>query len=375
MPWRERCKVELRLEFVRRHLEGEKMAALCREFGISRPTGYLWVKRFQDERRISSLKDRSHRPKSIWRKTDESIERRVCELRERHGWGGKKLSIVLSREGIDVPVITINRILKRNGKVNNEESNLKALKRFERESPNELWQMDFKGPMGGGQAKCEPLSVIDDRSRFVTGLVAVQSKRTEEVRAAMRRIFCKYGVPEAILLDHGTPWYSNSNNHGLSRFSVWLMNQDISLYFSGICHPQTQGKVERFHRTLAQAVRRRGAPERFSRWGKLLGDIRFEYNHIRPHEALDMNTPASQYEASTRSYQAKPKPFDYGDASRIAKLDSHGMLSMKGRRYFVCQALRDQYVKLDEIEGRMLATYRTTPLREIDLSTGKSFAL
>lgn len=367
--------MDVKLEFVKRALGGESISKLCREYEVSRPTGYLWLKRFKTEGTIASLKDRSHRPRTLSGKTLQSLEERVCELRRSYGWGARKLAHILLGEGVQIKIATVNRILKRNDLLIKEDSPRPAQIRFERERPNELLQMDFKGPMGRGLAKCEPLTVIDDHSRYVLDVVPVASKRAEELREVLRKIFEKYGVPEAILMDHGVPWYSTSNHHGLTNFSVWLMNQDIKLAFSGICHPQTQGKVERFHRTLGHAVRHNGTPTNFSMWGPLLEKIVYEYNYIRPHESLGMHTPSEFYKPSSKKFEINPKKYDYGDGVNVCKLDSKGRIKYNGKRYFVCQALADQYVKIDELPNRLAVKYRRTFIREIDMVTGGSTPL
>ncbi|MCO6431942.1 MAG: DDE-type integrase/transposase/recombinase [Deltaproteobacteria bacterium] len=375
MPWQVRGRVELRLEFVRRALSGEGISRLCREFGVSRPTGYLWLRRFQESGRVISLRDRSHRPHYSPNKIEHKKERLVCDLRRKFGWGGRKIAVLLGHRGVAVTVTTANRIIKRNGLLVIEDRHKPALQRFARENPNELWQMDFKGPMGRGAAKCEPLTMLDDCSRYALEASPVKTKQTAEVQVALARIFSKYGLPDAILMDHGVPWYNMSNQHGLTKLAVWLMKQDIKLLFSGISHPQTQGKLERFHRTLAHAVRHKGTPRKFQEWRKILPRILYTYNHIRPHESLRMRTPAEFYKPSARAYRTKPHAVEYAAGSAVAKVDSHGMICFRGQRLFVCQALVGEYVKLDEIDGCLAASYRKTLIREINLRSGESFAL
>jgi transposase InsO family protein len=371
MIWGVRSKVEARLEFVRRLQAGERMAALCREFEISRPTGYLWKNRHRKEGTVNALYDRTHRPYHCPNKIESRIEKRICKLRKKHGWGGRKLSNLLRNEGIDVPSVTVNRVIKRNNLLIPEECSRPALMRFARSHPNDLWQADFKGPMGRDAARCEPLSVIDDHSRFVLGLDAVTSKRHEEVQRTFQAIFEEYGVPEALLLDHGVPWWSTSHFLGFSTFSAWLMNQDIRLIFSGVNHPQTQGKVERFHRSLARSVRLRGTPARFCEWKPLLKDIRQEFNYIRPHEAMNMDTPSMHYVPSTKRFNPKPQAYEYPNGAVVIRLDNAGRGSYKDLRIFVSQALAGQHVCLVELQRSIVVFYRNTPVREV-LSDGSS---
>lgn len=373
MPWDVRGTVELRLEFVKRVIVGgESISRLCEEYGVSRPTGYLWLKRYQETGKIQSLVDRSHRPKTCPNRTDERIEARVIALRTKYGWGADKLKVLLAKEDIDVPRVTINRIIHRNGLLIEEDCSKPALQRFERRSPNEMWQVDLKGCMGRGSARCEPLSILDDHSRFVVGLFPTRTSKLLPIKAAFQETFEKYGVPEALLMDHGVPWWGNAQVNGLSRLSVGLMKQDIELKFSGYNHPQTQGKVERFHRTLAHAVRHKGTPTRFDKWSPLLASIKREYNHVRPHEALNMDVPASRYRPSKRRYNPAPKPPEYPSQSTVIRLDNQGRFRYKGLRLFASEALADELIRIEELERTAVIFYRNTPIREVSLVTGHS---
>jgi transposase InsO family protein len=373
VPWNVRGKVELRLEFVKRVVVGgEPISRLCKEYGITRPTGYLWLRRYQETRKIQSLVDRSHRPKTCPNRTDTQIETRVVELRNKYGWGADKLRILLAQEGIEVPRITINRIIHRNGLLIAEDCSKPAVKRFEKKSPNEMWQVDLKGCMGRGSARCEPLSILDDHSRFVVGLFPTRTSKLLPIQAAFQETFENYGIPDALLMDHGVPWWGNAHVSGLTRLSVWLMKQDIKLKFSGYNHPQTQGKVERFHRTLAQAVRHRGTPTRFAKWSPLLATIRQEYNHIRPHEALNMAVPASRYLSSKRPYNPAPKAPEYPPQSIVVKVDHHGRFTYRGVRLPASEALADELIRIEELERTAVIFYRNTPIREVCLVTGQS---
>ena len=373
MPWSVKGKVELRAEFVKRALSGEAIARLCREYGISRPTGYLWLNRFESAGTIRSLLDRSHRPKSCPRRTSKEVEQYVIKLREQYGWGADKLKVLLlQRHQVDLPRVTINRIIERNGLLIAEDCIRPALKRFQRETPNELWQVDLKGCVGRGEARCEPLSMLDDCSRFVVGLFPTTSSKLEPIQAAFTSVFRTFGVPQALLMDHGVPWWGNAHFSGLTRLSVWLMRQDIRLCFSGYNHPQTQGKVERFHRTLAHAIRHKGTPRVFRRWGPLLAQIRNEYNTVRPHESLDMQVPASRYSPSAKAFNPIPSEPQYPLGSMLLKVEKNGTFKFKKKRLFASQALSGETVRLVELENSLAVFYRNTPLREVDLRTGQS---
>ncbi len=376
MPWKTTSIMEERIKFVILSKQsGINFSGLCDAFGISRPTGYRWVKRYHTSGSLSALSEYSRCPHRIANKTTPENEQRVIGLRQRYGWGAKKLRILLLREDLDMKVVTINRILKRNGMIDVKDSHRPALKRFERQSPNELWQMDFKGDYPSGRGRCYPLSLLDDHSRFGVGLFALEGQDTDTVFSSLVKAFETYGVPEAILTDHGVPWWGNSNNHGLTRLSVRLINQGIKLYFSGIRHPQTQGKVERFHRTLEHAVRHHGRPLTITGWKELLGFFLTEYNYVRPHEALEMATPNQRYKPSRKAYNSNPRPWEYPLGSVVEKLNTRGWLGKSRTRFFVSESLAGQTVRVEQIANKLIVSYRNMYIREIDTKTGRSTSL
>lgn len=374
MSWRSRSVREERISFVGRALEeGCNFSRLCGEFGVSRPTGYKWLNRYREVGGFCDLRERSRRPKGSPGRTLPEVEDRVVRLREEYGWGARKLRELLLESGIDLPVLTVHRILVRRGWVFPPEKGYSATRRFERSRPNELWQMDFKGEYripGGGH--CYPLSLLDDHSRFVVGLHGLASRKGEEVYAGLVRTFGTYGIPEALLMDHGTPWWSGTNGYGLTWLSIQMIRQGIRLLWSGFHHPQTQGKVERFHRTLKAGIRHRGIPSLHSEWEPLLSDFRFEYNHVRPHEALGMKPPASRYEPSQTEYNPDPPEWEYPEGSLVTRLNTQGCLDYHRHRYFVCEALAGERVRIEEIDLHLLVRFRNTFIREIDLQTGQT---
>jgi transposase InsO family protein len=344
--------------------EERSMRQLCDEFGISRPTGYLWLKRFRAGG-AAGVSERSRRPLSSPTRTAAEIEARICQLRrERPDWGARKLVVLLEREGLKLPRMTVHHVLLRQGLVRVEDRIQQATGRFEREQPNQLWQMDFKSPKGWGQP-VGPLSVLDDATRYAIALEGTWSTRWEPVRERLEAAFGSCGVPEAMLMDHGTPWWKSASGGGWTQLSVWLMKQDIRLYFSGVRHPQTQGKVERFHGALEMARRRRGLPQpaEHQRW---LDEFRQEYNHVRPHEALEMKTPASIWHPSPRAYQPSPPEWEYPEGAEVCRLEPNGQLKLNGRRWQLSGPLGGERVQLVRIDQRVLVLYRRTLIREID---------
>jgi transposase InsO family protein len=374
MPWLETDVREQRMQFVVQATAAEaNLSAVCRRFGISRTTGYRWLDRYRRAGSLVALAERSRRPRRSPQRTSAARTARIVALRREYGWAGRKLHVLLAAEGMPCSPATIDRIIRREGLVDPRESHRPALKRFERAAPNELWQMDFKGqyPVGAGQW-CFPLSVLDDHSRYAVGLFAMASTEGTPVYTALRGCFERYGLPVAMLVDHGTPWWSTSNGHGLTTLSVALIAQGIDLIYSGVRHPQTQGKVERFHRTLGRRLRQWGVPSAFAAFPAHLDRFRVEYNEIRPHEATQLTPPATRYTASPRPYVADPPPWVYPEGLEVRRVDHAGCISESGRRYFVCQALATHRVGCQRFDQRLLVRYRHLYIREIDLQSGRS---
>jgi transposase InsO family protein len=365
---------EQRVRFVMQaSQEPGNLARVCREFGISRPTGYLWLRRYQAQG-VQGLCEQSRRPRQVAERISREVEEQIVELRRRRpDWGARKLQVLLRERGVELPVVTIHRVLLRTGMVREQDRHRPALQRFERAVPNQLWQMDFKSPKGWNHA-VGPLSVLDDCSRYAVVLQGTWSTRGEAVREQLESAFQSYGMPGEMLMDHGIPWWSGQGPRGWTRLTVWLMKLGVGLLFSGVRHPQTQGKVERFHGTLEQARRRRGllVPELHQQW---LDEFREEYNQVRPHEALGMKTPASVWSPSPRRYHPNPPEWEYGSGSEVERLGPHGQLKLEGRWWQVCEALAGEAVQLERARGRVLVYYCQTLLREIDLVESRSTAL
>ena len=379
MPWKQTDAMEERIRYVvRAERQSNSLSELSAEFGIHRTTGWRWRKRLDQIGRIEDLSEHSRRPHRSPNQTSPEVQLRILELRQKYGWGALKLRVLLEREGQTVSVATINRVLARNGAIRPEDSHRPAFQRFERSAPNQLWQMDFKGvkePMGARHGTIYPLSILDDHSRFLVGLFALRDPNGELTLQSLRRVFEPYGLPEAMLMDHGTPWWSTSNGHGLTHLTVALMKQGIRLYFSGIRHPQTQGKVERLHRTMQQAMERDMDGEGFPGWEVWTERFRQEYNQVRPHQALAMAVPAQRYQPSQRVYRDNPPPWEYESGAEVRRLNSKGCVKYRSQRYFVCEALAGEEVVVETLQERILVRYRQTYVREIEVETGRTWPL
>lgn len=374
MPWKEIGAVESRMEAVIRQKEGDRVATLSREYGVSRQTIYKWMKRF-DEEGACGLFDRSRRPRRSPNRISGKAERRIIELRLEYGWGGRNISDLLAQEGIRVSAATVDRVIARNGLIREHDKQQPATRRFEREAPNQLWQMDFKGEYRLPGGTCWPLSIVDDHSRYSIGLFGLRSTNFDQVSVRLTRCFEEYGLPDAMLMDHGPPWYATSHPTGLSRITVMLKKQGIRPILSGVGHPQTQGKVERFHRTLSRHLRWHGVPQEFDTMCEALTRFRQIYNEIKPHSSLNRRTPAQCYYPSSRRYDPSPPAWVYPPDAVVKKLTPQGTLHWHGHLYFVSQALPDEHVWCRQIDHRLLITYQDQMVREIDLESGATTAV
>lgn len=344
MPLRETHVMQLRPEFVLlAEQEGANVRELCRRYGISPTTGYRYLVRWRQE---AELTDRSRRPHTSPRQSPPAVEAAVLALRDEHpAWGGRKLHHALARQGLaDLPApSTITAILRRHGRLIPPARPQHAHQRFEHAAPNELWQVDFMGQPDLPCGKVHPLTVLDDHSRFALAVVACPHQRGELVQAHLTAAFRRYGLPRRILTANGAPWGS-AGTGGLTALEAWLLRLGIAVSHSRPYHPQTQGKVERLHRTLwAEVVGIRELPDlataqrRFEAW-------RTGYNQERPHEALDCAVPASRYQPSPRSFPDPLPPLGYGPGDLVRRVYHPGRIAFQGREYFLGHGLIGQPV-------------------------------
>jgi transposase InsO family protein len=369
MAWGAIGVMERKAEFVLRANRGEQMTALCREFKISRPTGYLWKQRFQQSG-LEGLQNLNTAPRRTPTRIRTEVEQTVVSLRQaKPDWGARKLRRLLEQQELKLPASTIHRVLLRHHLVAPENRHPPALKRFQRDKPNELWQMDFKGPQGWNQPT-GPLSVLDDHSRFALALAHNGSTQAEAVKEQLQQVFQTSGVPEQMLMDHGTPWWNMQSLTGWTWLTVWLMKQNIGVLFCAYRHPQTQGKIERFHGTLQRSIRERKPSVIDQQW---LDQFREEYNQVRPHEALGMTPPAQHWHKSPQAYEPNPQ-WTYPEGSDVYQLDTGGQLWWHNRRWQVSRALASETIELKQAAGRVIVFYRNTAIRELDLQTSRPVA-
>lgn len=351
MPWQARSIVSEREEFVALcSAPGAHVSRLCARFGISRQTGYVWLRRARGGG-SGALVDRSRRPARSPGKTGPAMEQRIVELRGRHpAWGGRKLKARLEQLGhSDVPAAsTVTAILHRHGLITPEASQAATpWTRFEHERPNDLWQMDFKGPIRARRGILHALTVLDDHSRFSIGLRACPDQSTPTVQEHLTEMFGRYGLPWRILADNGPPWGVDGAGTW-TRLGVWLLKLGVVIIHGRPYHPQTQGKEERFHRTLDAELLRRADLTSLAQAQSVLDPWRDVYNLERPHEALGMQVPAARYRASDRPMPRRlpemmPSP---GQTARVVKEGGH--VRFAGRRWYLGKAWDQETVGLRE---------------------------
>lgn len=348
MPWEQFTVEDCRQEFVRLALApGANISQLCLRFGISRPTGYKWMKVFQNAPQ-EPLRDRSRRPHHSPLQSRQEVEEKVVQLRLRSpAWGGRKIAFKLKRDwGLEVAPSTVTSILHRHSLISPEASqSAQHWKRFEHDQPNRLWQMDFKGHFATLSQRCHALTVVDDHSRYSVLLAACSNERRDTVQQRLERVFRRYGLPVQINTDNGAPWGSSGQGE-VTRLGVWLIRLGIRLSYSRPMHPQTNGKCERFHKTLkAEVLMRRTfadldqAQREFDAWRHL-------YNFDRPHESLGMKTPFQLYRSSTASMPKTLPTVEYGSSDAVRKVQDGGWINWRGKEFRVGKALIGERVAI-----------------------------
>jgi transposase InsO family protein len=341
--------VGLREEFVvLARADGANVRELCRRFGVSPTTGYKWLERHRAEGR-EGLLDRSRRPQTSPERTVAAMEERILGLRDKNpAWGGRKLRRRLVELGEVAPpsASTITEILRRHGRLDADHAaKHRAFIRFEHASPNDLWQMDFKGHFAMRRGRCHPLTVLDDHSRFAVGLEACGDEQASTVEARLTAIFRRYGLPWRILVDNGSPWGDDAGSPH-TRLTTWLMRLGVGVSHGRPYHPQTQGKAERFHRSLvAEVIIDRlfddlaDCQRRFDIW-------RHVYNAERPHEALDLAVPLTRYQASHRAFPEVLPTIAYDCGDCVRRVDAVGHIGWRNRRVHIGRAFRGHPVAI-----------------------------
>lgn len=357
MPWMETDKTELKKDFVfLASKPGANKRELMRRFGVSAPTGYKWLERYEKEG-LGGLEERSRRPLRHPNRSSPKLEKKVVDLRLKYeDWGARKLHRLLQNAGEkDLPsATTVHNIIRRNGLVCSTQSPCVAAKSFERANPNELWQMDFKGHFGmSGSRRCHPLTVCDDHSRFNLVLKACSDERTETVQDSLLSCFERYGLPWSILCDNGSPW---GRCDGMAcRLELWLLRIGVEVVHGRPYHPQTQGKEERFHKTLKLELLSKTTLWRdLEHCDRAFAEFRELYNHVRPHRSLGLDCPGDRYRASERSLpDSIPQCTSFYDgADQVRRVKSKGEIMFRNRTYIMGRAFAGESVAINRFDER-----------------------
>jgi len=381
MVWKTSSVMDEKLRFVFEYEQDEQtMSELCNRFGISRETGYVWLRRYRQSG-AAGLVELNRAPHRHPNQTAEVVERAVLGVRQAHmRWGPRKLKRILERDQphqVWPATSTIGEIVKRAGLV------VPRKKRRHTEpytaplahanQSNRVWCADFKGWFRAKDgARVDPLTITDAWSRYLLRCQAVEKTDTQRVRAIFEAAFREYGLPDAIRTDNGAPFASLAVG-GLSRLTVWWTKLGITHERIQAGHPEQNGRHERMHRTLKQDV----APgENWRAQQRELDSFRCDFNHVRPHEALDMQTPASIYQPSSRPYPVRLPEIEYPDSMEMRMVKSHGFFRWKKKDIFLTEVLWGEPIGLLPIgDGLFNIYFAQLPLVGFDAKRGKLVGL
>ena len=372
MPWESRTVEDQRKEFAQAAVCCNNFSALCREFGITRHTGYKWIERYSTGQPLTDLSRRPHTSPS---RTPEAVEQLILAVRlDNPGWGAKMIRDVLIQDGYkNIPCAkTVNNILHRYNCISPEESQKRQpFTRFEKELCNQMWQADFKGEfrMVDGNY-CYPLDIMDDHSRFAIR-VEPRLGTANVVIPVFTEAFREFGLPDSILSDNGAQFAGFRK--GYTQFERWLMDLDILPIHGRIKHPQTQGKIERFHRSMKQELLNHTTIANIEDAKYKLSAWRDKYNNIRPHEALGRKRPVDVYRPSQRQYNEKIEKYEYGGEHHVIKVNSWGYARFDKWQVYLSETMRNQYIEFRPTPNgeTFIACYRNFKIAEFDTDNGQ----
>ena len=375
MPWKDSSVMDERLRFVARVLEGEPMSEVCREFGVSRKTGYKLVNRYREEGPLA-LCDRSRRPVRYANQLPEPVERLIIEARkDKPHWGARKIRELLVRRlngDVRVPATsTVHAVMDRHGLVKRgrqrRRNKAKGTPLSPGLHPNDLWCADFKGEFKTGNGRyCYPLTVTDHASRRIMACEALESTRELPVIAAFEQLFAERGLPSAIRSDNGLPFASPNGLYNLSRLSVWWLRLGIAIERIKPGHPHENGRHERMHLTLKQQTARPPAANIIAQQERFEA-FQAEFNTERPHEALAMQCPDQRYTPSSRPYDGLPE-LQYPFHDRDVLVTACGRICMHRKKINISTVLAGQRLGIKEVDNQIwLVSFMTYDLGYIDL--------
>jgi len=375
MPWEVASVSEIRTAFVH-HVRTLKasVAEACRQFGISRKTGHKWLTRYRHEP-TRPLTDHSRRPHTSPTRTAEAIETTVVAVRDQFGWGPRKIHAYLSAQGQALPSArTVGAILQRHGRVAPPPADPPAIQRFERAKPNELWQCDFKGYLEVARQRVYPFTLLDDHSRYLFTIHPCLDQTMQTAWDVLWQAFGDFGLPERLLCDNA--FATKQSTPGLSWFDAQLIRLGIHPSHGRPYHPQTQGKIERFHRTLEEEVWprvRRDDLGHFhadvNRWRTTI------YNTVRPHESLGDQPPVSRWLPSSRPRPATLPEVVYPPGALLRKVAPSGDIRWQCYRILAGQGLAGQCVRVEERADSVALFYAWKEIRCVPTSLLRHRAL
>jgi transposase InsO family protein len=377
MPWQECNKVDEKLKFVARLLDGEQMSSLCQEFGISRKTGYKIYGRYK-ESGLEGLDDRSRRPHRYANQLPFQLEKEILKAKkDKPSWGAPKIREKILRQYPDVrpPAIsTIHTILDKYGLVTKRKRRrykAEGTKLTHGKSPNELWCADYKGEFQlGSKEYCYPLTITDFNSRYLLACEGLTTTKEQYAITVFERVFKEYGLPNAIRTDNGVPFSSVQALFGLSKLSVWWLLLGISIERIRPGNPQENGRHERMHLTLKKETTK-PAGENFLQQQEKFDYFIEEYNNERPHQALNMRYPGEIYAPSNREYKGLPE-VDYPFHDKMITVTHCGRLCLKGKKINLTSVLAGQNVGIKEVEDNIwLVSFMEYDLGYFDEQTCK----
>jgi transposase InsO family protein len=364
MGWSVETVMDQRVKFVHEACDGGyPISELCQEYGISRQTGYKWLRRYR-EGGINGLGDRARRPRVSPRRIPDVLRDKILTLRMKTGWGARKVLQVLGKRdpNLELPVkSTVCEMFLREGLVKRRRRRPPRGPHPGRPagiptSPNQLWTADFKGQFRTrDRLYCYPLTIADYASRYVLSIHALPSTKTCFAMPVFERAFREYGLPEAILTDNGAPFASASLAR-LSELSVYFLKLDIAIQLIQPGHPEQNGVHERMHRSLKERCQVAPAANLRAQH-RAFAEFRKEFNEVRPHEALNDATPASRYERSPRSYPEPIATFDYPSHWEVRRVSRNSGFRWKSRWISLSSLLATEYVALEPIDDAIWNVY------------------
>jgi len=366
MSWQQKSVMEEKQEFIELWKSREYVfLSLCEIFGISTRTGYNLVNRYKEEGELAFYA-KSKRPKNIPNKTSIAVEDKIIELRGLHeDWGARKLRKLLEKDfkSIEIPsVTTVNTILKRNGLITRQRRRFGRRKKeypeFKAEECNEIWSADFKGEFRlGNSRKCYPLTICDSKSKNIIGIRCCYHPSYHSVKQGYIKAFREHGLPNYMHTDNGTPFASINAVGRYSSLCYWLIEHEIQPIFSDPGCPQQNGSHERMHRDLNSYCKKR-IKNTLTKQQEVMDSFRKEYNEVRPHETLNLETPSSIYKKSKRAFRQKIRPYDYPYNYVKLKVTKNGSIRWGAYHWvFISNALTRKYVGLEELGNGIWNVY------------------